>query len=89
MKVKVKVSYVRLFVTPWAIQSMEYSRPEYWSGWLFPSPADLPDPGMELGSPTLQANSLPSEPLGQHDLVDNLFNFQLVKNPPAMWETWV
>ena len=38
--------------------SMEFSRKEYWSGLPFPSPGDLPDPGMELGSPTLQADSL-------------------------------
>ena len=35
---------------------------EYWSGLLFPSPGDLPDPGIEPGSPTLQAHSLLSEP---------------------------
>ena len=36
---------------------------EYWSGLPFPSPGDLPDPGIKPGSPTLQANSLPYEPL--------------------------
>ena len=41
---------------------MEFSRPEYWSGLPFPSPVDLPDPGMEPGSPALEAESLPSEP---------------------------
>ena len=40
----------------------EFSRQEYWSGLLFPSPGDLPDPGIEPGSPTLQAPSLLSEP---------------------------
>ena len=35
---------------------------KYWSGLLFPSPGDLPDPGIEPGSPALQADSLPSEP---------------------------
>ena len=45
--------------------SMEFSRQEYWSGLLFPSPGDLPDPGIEPGSPALQAESLPSEPLGK------------------------
>ena len=44
---------------------MEFSRQEYWSGWLFPSPGDLPDPGIELRSPALQVDSLPSEPPGQ------------------------
>ena len=42
--------------------SMEFSRQEYWSGLPFPSPGDPPNPGMEPGSPTLQADSLPSEP---------------------------
>ena len=40
--------------------SMEFSRPEYWNGLLFPSPEDLPDPGIEPGSPTLQADALSS-----------------------------
>ena len=39
-------------------QSMEFSRPEYWSGWPFPSPGDLPNPGIKARSPTLQADSL-------------------------------
>ena len=43
---------------------MEFSRHEYWSGLPFPSPEDLPDPGIEPGSPTLQAEALPSEPPG-------------------------
>ena len=44
---------------------MEISRQEYWSGLLFPSPGDIPDSGIEPRSPTLQANSLPSEPPGK------------------------
>ena len=43
--------------------SMEFSRQEYWSGESFPSPGDLPDPGIEPMSPELQADSLLSEPL--------------------------
>ena len=43
--------------TPWAVQSMEFSRPEYWSGEPFPSPGDLPNPGIEPRSPVLQADS--------------------------------
>ena len=43
---------------------MEFSRQEYWSGVPFPSPGDLPDPGIECRPPTLKANSFPSEPLG-------------------------
>ena len=42
----------------------EFSRQEYWSGYPFPSPGDLPDPGIEPGSPALQADSLPSVALG-------------------------
>ena len=44
------------------IPSMEFSKQEYWSGLSFPSPGDLPDPGIEPGSPALQADTLPSEP---------------------------
>ena len=44
---------------------MEFSRQEYWSGLPFPPPGDLPDPGIEPGSPSLQADSLPSEPPGK------------------------
>ena len=53
------------------LASMEFSRQEYWSGQPFPSPGDLPDPGIKPGSPALQVNSLPAEPaidspLGSH-----------------------
>ena len=44
---------------------MEFFRQEYWSGSPFPTPGDLPDPGIEPGSPVLQANCLPSEPPGK------------------------
>ena len=54
-------SFVLLFATPWTIQFMEFSSPEYWSVESFPSPGDLPNPGIELGSPALQADSLPAE----------------------------
>ena len=47
------------------MQSMEFSRPEYWSGQLFPSPGDLPNPGIKPRSPTLQVDSLPAEPQGK------------------------
>ena len=59
------LSVVRLFVTPWTIQSVEFSRPEYWSVWPFSSPEDLPNPGIEPRFPTLQVDSLPAEPLGK------------------------
>ena len=45
--------------------SMEVSRQEYWGGLLVPSPGDLPDPGIERGSPALQADSLSSESSGK------------------------
>ena len=45
-----------------APQSMEFSRQEYWGGLPFPSPEDLPDPGIEPRSLALQTDSLPSEP---------------------------
>ena len=69
MKVKVKsLSRVRLFGTPWTVAyqappSMGFSRQEYWSGLPFPSPGDLPDPGIEPGSPALEADALTSEPI--------------------------
>ena len=69
MKVK-SLSRVLLFGTPWTVayqatQSMEFSSQEYWSGLPFPSPGDLPNPGIEPGSPALQADALPSEPPGK------------------------
>ena len=69
--VKVKsLSRVRLFATPWtvayqAFPSMGFSRQEYWSGLPFPSPGDLPDPGIGPGSPALEAGALTSEPPGK------------------------
>ena len=55
--------------TPWTVAcqvplSVGFPRQEYWSGLPFPSPGDLPDPGIEPGSPALQADSLPFEPPG-------------------------
>ena len=47
---------------PWTIQSKEFSRPEYWNGKQFPSPGDLPNPGIKPRYPTLQVDSLPAEP---------------------------
>ena len=57
-------------MTPWTVayqapRSMGFSRQEYWSGLPFPSPGDLPDSGIEPGSPTLQADALTSEPPGE------------------------
>ena len=57
----------QLFATPWTVAyqaplSKGFSRQEYWSCLPFPSPGDLPDPGIEPGSPALQADSLLSQP---------------------------
>ena len=62
------LSCILLFETPWTIAhqtplSMEFSRQEYWS--RLPSPGDLHNPGIEPGSPALQADSLLSEPPGK------------------------
>ena len=65
------LSRVRLFATPWttvtykAPLSMEFSRQEYWNGLPFLSPGDFPHPGIEPGSPALQADALPPEPPGK------------------------
>ena len=64
------LSRVRLFATPWTVAyqappPMGFSNQEYWSGLPFPSPGDLPNPGIEPGSPTLQVDSLPAEPAGK------------------------
>ena len=58
------------FETPWtvacqALLRVGFSRQEYWSGLPFPSPGDLPDPGIRPGSPVLQAHSLPTELWGK------------------------
>ena len=69
--VKVKsLSRVWLFVTPCTVAlqaplSMGFSRQEYWSGLPFPSPGDLPDPGIKPRSPALQADALTSAPPGR------------------------
>ena len=71
LKVKVKLlSRVRLSATPWTVAyqvppSMGFSRQEYWSGVPFPSPGDLPNPGIKPGSPAFQADALTSEPPGK------------------------
>ena len=59
---------------PWSVAlqaplSIEFSRQGYWGGLPFHSPGDLPNPGVESGSPALQADSLPSEPPAKSDSV--------------------
>ena len=75
------LSRVQLFATPWTVAyqaplSVGFSRQEYWSGLPFPSLGDLSDPGIEPGSPTLQADALPSEPLGKSPQVMKVFFYQ-------------
>ena len=71
--------------------SMGFSRQVCWSGLPFPSPGDLPDPGIKPKSPALQADALLSEPspgvCSNSCPFDGLF--QTVKHLPAMRETWV
>jgi len=57
-------------VTPWTVAyqaspSVGFSRQEFWSGLPFPSPGDLPNPGIEPRCPAMQADALPSEPQGK------------------------
>ena len=58
-----------LWTAPWTLQlpgqSMEFFKPEHWSGYLFPSPGDLPKPEIKPRSPTLQVDSLPAESQGK------------------------
>ena len=71
---KVKsLSCVRIFEISWTVahqapQSVKFSRQEYWSRLPFPPPEDLLDPGIEPGSPALQADALPSEPPGKQGI---------------------
>ena len=69
-------SHVWLFYSP---MGWYFSRQEYWSGLPFPSPEDLPDPGMEPGSPTLQADSLPPSHQGSpHTYIHIYLFFQIL-----------
>ena len=61
------LSHLQIFATPWTVAhqaplSMGYSRQKYWSGLPFPSPGDLPNPGIKPRSHALQADTLSSEP---------------------------
>ena len=72
--VKVTQSCLTL-CNPWAVVSqaplsMEFSRQEYWSGLPCPLPADLPNPGIKLRSPTLRVESFPSKPTGSPRILE-------------------
>ena len=86
------LSHVWLFATRWTVAyqaslSMGFSRQEYWSGLPFPSPGDLPDPGIEPGSPTLEADALTSKQInttetGEYEAFELNIPFEAVK----FWE---
>ena len=83
------LSRVRLFVTPQTVAyeappSMGFSRQEYWSGLPFSSTGDLPDPGIELGSPALQADALPSKPPGKPELIHAAAAAKLIQSCPTL-----
>ena len=63
------ISHAQLFMTPWTVKLLcpwGFSRQEYWSGLPYPPPGGLPNSGIELGSPALQADSLPAKLPGKH-----------------------
>ena len=83
------LSRVRLFATPWTVAyqvppSMGFSKQECWSGLPFPSPGDLPNPGIEPGSPALQADALPSEPPEKPLISSDRFKRHLLLGRKAM-----
>ena len=94
------IKIVQLFATPWTVahqapQSMGFFRQEYWSGLPFPSPRDLPDPGIEPRSPALQADSLPSKPAGKPKTFEGIANFWFlifscwrIQNPGEWLQGW-
>ena len=70
-----------LLLPPWALiiqapLSTGFSRPEYWGAQPFPSPGDLPKPGIEPRSPTLQVDSLPAEPQGKPCIYKYIYVYQ-------------
>ena len=84
------LSRVRLFATPWTVAgqaplSLGFSGQEHWSGLPFPSPGDLPNPGIKPGSPRWQAESLPSEPTGKPSnvYVSLLLSQVISPSPPS------
>ena len=78
------LSHVQLFATPWTAArqvplNMGFSRQEYWNGLPCPSQGDLPDPGIKLMSPTVPADSLPSEPPGKLQMLPSLLIYYPAK----------
>ena len=69
--------FISIIVSPWTVAhqaspSMGFYRQEYWNGLPFPSPGDLPHPGIEPRSPALKADTLPSEPPGKSPKIRHL-----------------
>ena len=88
------LSPVQLFAAPrivahQALLSMEFSRQEYQSGLPFPSPEDLPNPGIEAGSPALQTDSLLAEPPGKAHKHDSCFPGMPFSGVPWCWKVSV
>ena len=101
-EVKVKLlSHVWLFATPWTVvhqvpPSMGFSRQEYRRGLPFPSPGNLPDPGIKPRSPALQADALTSEPPGKPMLIEHpIFSLSaylphyILIPPLLVWAMWI
>ena len=87
------LSHVWLFATPWTVAyqappSMGFSRQEYWSGLPFPSPGDLPEPGIEPGSAALQADALHSEPPGKPAEWKNPFSKGYIQDGSIYLKNW-
>ena len=80
------LSRVQLIATPWTVAyqappSMEFSKQEYWSGLPFPSPGDLPNPGIQPRSPALRADVFPFETLGK----PSIYVFVVGRSPPRAY----
>ena len=79
------LSHVGLFATPWTVAhqaalSVGFSRQECWSGLPLSSPGDLPNPGIEPGSPSLYTDALPSEPPGKSSILTMLYRISKRKS---------
>ena len=85
------LSHVQLFVTLWTVAhqaplSMGFSRQEYWNRLPLPSPGDLPDPGIEPKSPTLQQMLYHSFNVGEHSVRSNIYsNYDPVFTSRLLW----
>ena len=86
---------VWLFATPWTVAcqdalSVGFSRQEHWSGLPFPSPGDLPNPGIEPRSPALQADALTSEPPGKPERKNKAYStrYSQAVSHPSTNQAW-